>query len=121
MREEDSIQKTIVQGLRVCLPHGWIVVHVPNGMASSRLQGAIFKGLGMLPGFPDLLVLGCTDEPRPAAWLIEVKALKGSIKPEQRELHDRLQDLGFPVAIVRSWEDVVDLAREWNWPWRARA
>lgn len=118
-RPEQAIHRAIVQGLRAILPHGWLIFHPPSGIASSRLQGGIFKGLGTLPGYPDLIVHGVTDMvggERPMVWFLEVKAPKGSVSSVQRDMHDRLQDLGFPVGIVRSWEDVVAFGREHSWP-----
>lgn len=114
-RPEQAIQRTIVQGLRAALPHGWLVAAVAN-KPRSRIAGAIEKSMGTLKGFPDLLVIGPGR-----TFYIEVKAEKGRLSPDQSHVRDRLLDLQQPHAVVRSWEDVCQLARDWEWPWRAAA
>jgi hypothetical protein len=127
-RDEDSVQVTIVDGLRRGLPQGWRVVSVAN-KPRSAIQGAREKRMGSWAGFPDLMVLGhgaggcgaCGSVHVPAAWFLEVKAPKGPVKAHQTQVHDDLKDLGFSVAVVRSWNDVVAFAKQNRWPLRIAA
>jgi hypothetical protein len=123
-RDEDSVQVTIVEGLRRGLPQGWRVVAVAN-KPRSAIQGAREKKMGSWAGFPDLMVLGQSGPDfafgTPTAWFLEVKDPNGVVKKHQREVHDDLKDLGFPVAVVRSWDDVVAFAKQNRWPLRIAA
>jgi hypothetical protein len=115
---ESAIQRAIVQGLRLLLPHGWQVVAVPN-KPRSRISGAQEKAMGARAGFPDLMVLGqLYSVQRPAAWFLEVKKDGGRLSTAQREFHDRLKDLGFGVAVVRSLDDAIEAGHSWSWPLR---
>lgn len=122
-RDEDSVQITIVRGLRAALPHGWRVVAVAN-KPRSRQQGAREKRMGSWAGFPDLMVLGhdpSAGKWNPYVWFLEVKDPRGTVQPHQEDVHDDLKDLGFAVAVVRSWEDVVAFAKAQQWPMRIAA
>ena len=119
-RPEEQIQRAIVRALRIALPHGFIVMAVPN-KPRSKVSGAIEKSMGAMAGWPDLQVMGCIigEDPadaRPFTGFMEVKAPKGRVQPVQREMHDKLADCGFPVAVVRSVEDALATAQAWGLP-----
>ncbi len=129
-RPEQELQKTIVQGLRLGLPHGWMVCHLPNGGKRTNVEGAIFKAMGVVPGMPDLMIMGvrhfedgkALEYPEPVCCFMEVKsASTGRLTEAQVSVHDRLTDLGFKVAVVRSWGDVVDRCKDWQLPLRISA
>jgi hypothetical protein len=115
---EAVLQSTIVAGLRLGLPHGFEVWHIPNGGKRSPREGALFKKMGVTAGAPDIIILGQIDgEPR--VWFFEVKA--GTMKRPtdvQMILHDRLRDLGFEVAVVRSWTEALRVCNLWKLPLR---
>lgn len=119
---EDAIQVAIVDYLRAVLPHGWIVKATANKPRSVAM-GALEKRMGTVAGWPDLEVVGRGGAmDRPMVCYFEVKAPKGHLSPVQREIHDKLMDAGFPVAVVRSIDDVRRHARLWGLPIRdARA
>jgi hypothetical protein len=119
-RLEQSIQRSIITGLRMSLPGGWIVCHPANGGYRTKVEGAIFKAMGVLPGIPDIMVLGEADHGA-TCWFFEVKSDTGTLTPAQRDMHERLRDLGFGVAVVKSWDDVLTTARMWRLPLRIAA
>lgn len=119
-RHEDQIQRAIVQALSLALPYGWIVMAVPN-KPRSKVAGAIEKSMGAKKGWPDLQIMGrlIGEDPAdaaPFAGFLEVKTPAGRVRPEQRAVHDALMDCGFPVAVVRSVEDALAVARKWGLP-----
>lgn len=97
---EDGIHRSIVHWLRAVLP-GSLVLHVPNAPRSA-IAGARLKGLGMLAGAPDLLVLLREGQ---GIW-IEVKAPKGRLSPAQHAFADKCHSLDWPVIVARSVDDV---------------
>lgn len=116
-RIEQSLQRTIVDGLRAALPPSWLVCHYPAGGYRRPVEAAIFKAIGTIPGFPDLMVLG-EAEWGAATYFLEVKAGKGVVTDIQRACHERLRNLGFGVAVVRSWDDVLTTCKQWRLPLR---
>jgi hypothetical protein len=114
---EDAIQRGIVRYLRTVLPSGWIVFAVPNGGSRNLIEAAKMKGTGTLAGMPDLCVLGIEDD-APRTLFIEVKSASGRPSIAQLDMHDRLFDLGFEVAICRSIDDARDACRRWGLPIR---
>lgn len=119
-RPEEQIQRAIVRALRIALPHGWHVIGISNNPRSA-ITGAKEKAMGMVAGYPDLTILGCLidEDPaaaRPFAGFMEVKTKTGRLQPVQRDMHDKLMDCGFPVAIVRSVEDALATAQAWGLP-----
>jgi hypothetical protein len=124
---EAILQEGIVAGLRLGLPHGWEVIHVPNGGKRSIVEAAMFKRMGVRPGFPDVMILGQRpaidgeSDPcfPPMVWFLEIKAgARKKPTPVQQEMHDKLMDLGFPVATVWSWDGAIKQCTQWGLPLR---
>lgn len=115
---EDRLHRSIFRYLKAVLPSTWEVLHIPNNPRSA-VAGARLKAMGMLKGAPDILILGQYDDTKsPWVGFAEVKTLKGHVTSEQRKVHERLRDLGIPVAILRSLEDARDFIAEHNLPSR---
>lgn len=103
---EADAQKAIVATLRAVLPIGAIVHHSANevsgGGAKARLQQAIRQGMGVHPGFSDLIVI---SQGRIA--FLEVKSAVGRASDNQRAFGAAVQAQGFPWGIVRTPVDAV--------------
>lgn len=117
VRHEDPIHIAIIDYLRATLPHGWVIQHTPN-KPRSKIAGAQEKRMGALAGWPDIAVYGreTGGTPYPTAFFLEVKAPKGRVSENQHTVHDKLLDLGFDVAVVRSVDDVRAKVKEWGLP-----
>lgn len=120
VHREDEVQEAIIRYLRTCLPHGWLVQSTAN-KPRSRQQGAREKSLGAVAGWPDLAVYGrlySDDAPngRPVVYFIECKAPLGVVRPDQKAIHARLTDCGFPVRVARSLDDVRRACWDWDLP-----
>lgn len=107
--KEDDLQAQIVQALHWTLP-GAVIHHSANqverGGKRAMMEVARKKRMGMLPGFPDLLLFW-----RGHALLIEVKTPSGRLSEAQKALHARLEAQGWPVHVCRSVDDALALAR----------
>jgi hypothetical protein len=112
-KREAPIQRAIVDYLRTALPADCVVHHCRNeinkrgGHIARELAEA--KRLGAVAGFPDLIVLTA-----PGALFFEVKAEGSYASKAQKDMHERLGALGFPVAVVRSVDDVREWLAEWG-------
>ncbi len=107
---EADIQRAIVSLLRAVLPKGSIVHHAANEIASGGRAGhvrqAILVGMGVHPGFADLVVLS-----QGKVMFLEVKSSTGRLRPAQEEFRDAVTQQGFCWALVRSVDDAVRALR----------
>lgn len=109
---ESPVHRSILAYLRHVFPRA-LIHHSPNG---SSLKGpevarqiAKAKSLGMVKGFPDLVVFHDGT-----ALFFEVKARSGTVQPEQKDVLAQLAALGFRTAIVRSIDDVAECLEHWG-------
>lgn len=115
---EGPVHRSVLAHLRRLFP-GAIIHHSPNG---SSLKGkevarqiAKAKSLGMVKGFPDLVVFHDGE-----ALFFEVKAEGGKTQPEQTDVLAKLQAQGFRAAVVRSQQDVDEALAHWQIePWQS--
>ena len=103
---EAEIQRAIVAALRVALPPGAIIHHSGHehrgGDGRAKLAQAIGVGMGVHPGFADLVVVA---EGRVA--FLEVKTAKGQLSGDQQAFRDIIRTQGLPYAVVRSIDDAL--------------
>ena len=103
---EAAIQRAIVAALRLALPPDAIVHHSGHehrgGDGRAKLAQAIGVGMGVHPGFADLVVVA---EGRVA--FLEVKTAKGRLSEDQQAFRDIIRAQGLPYAVVRSIGDAL--------------
>ena len=97
---EADLQRSVVTALRFALPKGAIIHHCPNEITEPGPRGAkrqaILVGMGVHPGFADLLVL-CAGR----VLFLELKSIKGRLSPAQEAFRDTVTAQGFSWALVR--------------------
>ena len=98
-RPEQALHRACAQFLDIALPSDACWFHPPNGGARSPVEAAIFKGLGVKPGVPDLVIVH-----RGRLIAIELKAPGGHLTPAQKAMHERLQLAGAVVTTTESLE-----------------
>ena len=103
---EADAQRAIVSALRIALPRDAIVHHCANEVTEAGPRGAkrqaILVGMGVHPGFADLLVI---SEGR--VLFLEVKSTKGRLRPAQDAFREIVMAQGFGWALVRSVDDAL--------------
>ena len=103
---EAAIQRAVVAALRLALPPGAIVYHSGHeyrgGDARAKLAQAIGVGMGVHPGFSDLVVV---SEGRVA--FLEVKTAQGQLSGDQKAFRDAIRAQGLLYAVVRSIDDAL--------------
>ena len=103
---EADLQRAVVQTLRVILPKGAILHHSANEVTLAGPTGAkrqaILVGMGVHPGFADLMVL-CDGR----VLFLELKSPKGRLSPAQEAFRDAILGQGFGWALVRSLDDAL--------------
>ena len=112
---ESQVQRAIVDYLRRVLPYA-ITHHSPNegvrGGRAGYLDGAMAKAAGQVSGYPDIEVLLHAKNGGPVFF--EVKSRTGRLSNSQAVMHDRLDALGYRVAVVRSIDDVRAALASWG-------
>jgi hypothetical protein len=104
---EADLQRAVVQALHFALPRSAIIHHCANEVTETGPRGAkrqaILVGMGVHPGFADLVVL-CDGR----VLFLELKSLKGRLSPAQEEFRDAVLAQGFGWALVRSLDDALE-------------
>lgn len=108
---EGPIHEAILDWLRMALPHA-VIHHSPNevDMKGKRAMKMVerAKSLGMLPGFPDILVIW-----QGATWAFEVKAPGNYAVDSQKAVGAALEAQGARWAVVRSVDDAAACVAAW--------
>ena len=103
---EADLQRTVVTALRFALPRTAIIHHCANEVTEPGPRGAkrqaILVGMGLHPGFADLMVL-CEGR----VLFLELKSLKGRLSPAQEAFRDAVLAQGYGWALVRSQDDAL--------------
>ena len=143
-RPEQALQIKLVSTLRQLLPKPWLVVHVRNqGEQRSKRAHGILKAMGVVAGFPDLLVIGPFTQgtyqdgsviyTHPTTIALELKAptkmlksgepskAKPAVSDAQRDVIETLGQCGIPTIIVRSMDEAIDALKAIGVPLKGRA
>ena len=103
---EADLQRAVVTALRFALPRTAIIHHCANEVTEPGPRGAkrqaILIGMGLHPGFADLMVL-CEGR----VLFLELKSLKGRLSPAQEAFRDAVLAQGYGWALVRSLDDAL--------------
>jgi len=103
---EADLQRAVVEALRFALPRTAIIHHCANEVTEPGPRGAkrqaILVGMGVHPGFADLMVL-CDGR----MLFLELKSQKGRLSPDQEAFRDAVQAQGHGWALVRSLNDAL--------------
>jgi len=103
---EADLQRAVVTALRFALPRTAIIHHCANEVTEPGPRGAkrqaILVGMGLHPGFADLMVI-CEGR----VLFLELKSLKGRLSPAQEAFRDAVLAQGYGWALVRSLDDAL--------------
>ena len=103
---EADLQRAVVTALRFALPKGAIIHHCANEVTEAGPRGAkrqaILTGMGIHPGFSDLMIL-CEGR----VLFLELKSVKGRLSPAQKAFREAVKAQGFGWALVRSLDDAL--------------
>jgi hypothetical protein len=106
---------------------GWLAMRLipptffttfPAG-GGGRERGRKLKRMGLKPGMPDILIFDrqlAVSVPCPLVYGIELKSTDGRVSSDQRTTHGDLRDVGIPVAVVRSLDDLKAALVGWDIP-----
>lgn len=107
---EDSLQQHCMTYLRMQYPKA-LAFHVPNGGSRNKIEAAKMKGMGVMPGVSDIIIM----EPReyqgfkPCGLIIELKAKGGTLKDTQASFITEVQARGYMAAVCWNFDAFKNL------------
>jgi hypothetical protein len=108
-RVEQNIQRAVFQHLRARAAPGVFYFHCPNGGWRSKIEAAIFRGLGVVPGIPDVLAL---KDGR--LFALELKADRGRLTPVQATAHVLLRQAGATINTAVGLDAAIRQLETWG-------
>jgi hypothetical protein len=81
----------------------------PNGGYRSVIEARIMKGLGVVPGIPDIFLLY-----RSRLHGLELKAEGGRLSPAQVSAHDKLREAGAIIEVATGIDEAIDTLERWD-------
>jgi hypothetical protein len=112
-RPEQIIHKSVVAHLRARAVPGVVFLHPASGEARNAVTGAILKGLGVMPGAPDLL-LWAPSESGCKSFALEIKSEDGRVSESQADMLRRLADAGVITAVTFGLNAAVERLETWQ-------
>jgi hypothetical protein len=108
-RPEQSLQRAVIDLIATTAHPYAFTFHVPNGGWRRPTEAKIMKGLGVVPGVPDLIILFGGR-----AFGLELKAPRGRMSDDQIEVHCWMKRAGAEVATVSSLAQALDVLVGWG-------
>jgi hypothetical protein len=108
-RLEDTIQRTIVQHLKLRATPGVFWYAVPNGGVRSKVEAAIMKATGTRPGVPDLAFLHDGQ-----AYFLEVKSEDGRPTEHQLKAIADINEAGGYAVIGCGLDRCLEILERWG-------
>jgi hypothetical protein len=106
---EAGIQRAVIQHLRIRGAVGLFAFHPANGGYRTPVEAAIFKGLGVVPGVPDVVIVH-----RGRVYGLELKADGGKLTTIQTEVHEKLMAAGAEVATACGIDEALHQLDQWG-------
>lgn len=118
-RPEQTLQIQVAKYLRYALRKPTMWTAFPAG-GGGKKRGAFLKAMGLRAGWPDILVVHPTTcsagVKHPIVVGLELKAKKGSLSQNQRDVRDEFDHAGCPFLVCKSVDDVERLLRTFGVP-----
>lgn len=108
IREQD-IQRALFTHYRVRGAPGAFMFAVPNGGWRSPIEGAIFKGTGVVAGVPDIIAI---HDGR--CFALELKSEAGKLSAAQRHVLDLMERAGATVAVAQGLDAALRQLETWG-------
>lgn len=106
---EADIQRAVFAHLHAHKQPGVFAFHVPNGGFRRPKEAAIFKGMGVRAGVPDLIAIKGAQ-----TFALELKADNGRPSPKQIETMQEMQACGAVVALATGLDQAIAKLEEWG-------
>ena len=102
---EAQLHKAVAAYLRLALKPPTIWTTIGHG-GGGKVRGAQLKAMGVMPGWPDIIILWMDHDEQTRVTGIELKAGKGKLSDEQELRSEEFADVGADYVVARSVDDV---------------
>jgi hypothetical protein len=109
VRPEQQVQRAVLEHLAWRGMPGLLAFHVPNGGYRLPGEAAIFKGLGVVSGVPDILIVHAGR-----LYGLELKTKGGRVSPTQLSIHERMRAAGAEVAVAIGIDEAINQLDRWH-------
>lgn len=106
---EQQIQRAVFQHIAARGAPGLFAFAVPNGGWRTKAEAAIFKGLGVKPGVPDICLI---HDGKP--YFLELKAEGGKPSDTQLLRIDEIMAAGADVAVAYGLDRAIEVLEKWG-------
>jgi hypothetical protein len=106
---EAQVQRTAIEHLRWRGVPNSFAFHVPNGGWRTAVEGAILKGMGVVPGVPDVIIIN-----NGKVFCLELKADNGRLTDIQHETIEAMRRAGAVVAVAYSIDEAITQLENWQ-------
>lgn len=103
-RPEQQIQRAVFQHIKARGVPGLFAFHPANGGYRKPKEAAIFKGLGVVAGVPDVILIRGGQ-----VFALELKPVGGDLTAAQRDTHLAMRAAGVTVFTAHG----LDMALAW--------
>jgi len=107
---EFNLHCMVADTLRRWLSEGWRWTHIPNGELRSKTTGARLKRMGLMPGWPDIILLSDDGVPH----FMELKRKGFSLSDPQADFADWCSQRGVAYVICDSFEAALSQLQAWG-------
>jgi len=109
--EEQTIQRSLIQHLKLRATPGLYWFAVPNGGARSKIEAAIMQSTGTKSGVPDLCFVLPPDG---RAYFLEVKSATGRATEHQLQAISDINAAGGYAAIGQGIDACLKILEGWH-------
>ena len=106
---ESAIQKAVFQHFRARSAPGVFAFHPPNGGYRKPIEAAIFKGVGVVSGVPDIIAIKDGH-----FYALELKAEDGRLSTNQTAVLARLKECGAICAVAFGLGAALKQLEQWQ-------
>lgn len=107
--EHDAQVALMRDHMDVRLVAGAVAFSIPNGGHRHKKVAAEMRDEGQTPGAPDIFIMHAN-----VTYFLEMKALKGSLEPEQRVMIARLRAAGAICAVAKGLDAAIRQLEAWR-------
>jgi hypothetical protein len=108
-RPEQQVQKAVLGHLTWRAVPGTWWCHHPAGGWRSAIEAAILRGLGVVAGVPDILIVHCGQ-----LYALELKAANGRLTDVQSDTHAAMKRAGAIVATAHGLDAALAQLVAWG-------
>jgi hypothetical protein len=108
-RLEQQLQRAVLDHLAWRGVPNLFWLHIPNGGRRNPIEAAIFKGLGVVAGVPDLILIHGGH-----VFGLELKTEGGRLSPTQLATHEAMRAAGATVAVAYGIDAALEQLAKWR-------